>query len=260
MLTLLLLAGWVSAACAVAPGLQCDRGNSRDAASVISSVIQPKVAALGYQLPHDCPLDLSRGLYSKQEAHKVLMRKNVWRCSWDQKTFRGEAYIDIHMDTYHSHEVPEGSPVCLADLCGPLHCDFFKSSSRGALNHLSTVPCHQGVMDEFRRNCQDVAYQCFAPIHGQAAEELHAFMLSTFCAAATCSWHSRRDILQPLVQLHSGSQYLRVLGLVALAIVLIIVYTVIAAQWLQRSGSTRGAITKALESAGIVKKQTRKLI
>lgn len=63
----------------------CDRGNSRDAASVLSAIIQPRVEAHGFQIPPDCPLDVGKGLYSVQEAHKVLMRRNVWRCSWDQK-------------------------------------------------------------------------------------------------------------------------------------------------------------------------------
>lgn len=85
MLNLMLLACWVHAAFATPPGLECDRGNSRDASSVISSILQPRVAALGFMLPDGCPLDVHKDVYSIQEAHKVLMRRNVWRCSWDQK-------------------------------------------------------------------------------------------------------------------------------------------------------------------------------
>ena len=70
---------------AVSTKPSCDRGNSRDAANVISDVIKPQIVAYDFKIPKNCPLDVGRGLYSIQEAHKVLMRKNVWRCSWDQK-------------------------------------------------------------------------------------------------------------------------------------------------------------------------------
>jgi hypothetical protein len=98
----------------------CSRQHSRDAANIITSVLQPRMSKLGYQLPDQCPLDPDKGLYSQQESHKELVRRNVWRCKYDQKIFRGEAFIDKHMDVHHHHELDSNSP-CLADLCAILH-------------------------------------------------------------------------------------------------------------------------------------------
>ena len=71
---------------------------------------------------------------------------------------------------------------------------------------------------------------------------------------------SRRAILQPLAQKYSGTQYLKRLGLVTVVAVVIIIYAVIAMQWMHRTGSFRTVVTKALESAGLVKKKARKLV
>ena len=64
---------------------KCDRAASREASLVISRVIRPRVEAQRYVLPEACPLDTSKDMFAVQEAHKVLMRKNVWKCAWDQK-------------------------------------------------------------------------------------------------------------------------------------------------------------------------------
>lgn len=70
----------------------------------------------------------------------------------------------------------------------------------------------------------------------------------------------RKDILLPLAQRHDGAHYLRMLGMATVAAVVLIVYALIAAQWLSRTGSPRSAVWAALESVGLVKKKARKLV
>jgi hypothetical protein len=104
------------------------------------------------------------------------------------QVFRGENFIDMHMDKKHSNETtPEGSN-CLASICGSLHCDFFEHARKGKLQNLQTVPCHGRTMEVHKENCHHLAHSCFPLSAGDAAEELHAFMMTTFCEAATCRW------------------------------------------------------------------------
>lgn len=46
---------------------------------------------------------------------------------------------------------------------------------------------------------QDLAHECFPPHLGKSAEEMHAFMLSSFCAAATCRWQQCAPRPSPVV-------------------------------------------------------------
>jgi hypothetical protein len=73
-------------------GPTCSRQASRDAAAILAKVLQPRIAASKYTLPPGCPLDAKRSVYSGQEEHKVLVRKNVWRCKYDGKA-RGLAVL-----------------------------------------------------------------------------------------------------------------------------------------------------------------------
>lgn len=75
----------VGSQAAEATSTTCDRAASREANSVITAVLQPRIEKLGYSLPDACPLDADKNMFKVQEAHKILMRKNVWKCTWDQK-------------------------------------------------------------------------------------------------------------------------------------------------------------------------------
>ena len=111
-----------------------------------------------------------------------------WAESPRMQMFRGEAFIDAHMDRHHALEVNPEATACLADLCGALHCDYFSAIQKGSTQHLAHAPCHPGTMEKHKAKCQDMAHACFPPDGGAAAEELHAFMLTTLCAAVTCRW------------------------------------------------------------------------
>jgi hypothetical protein len=104
------------------------------------------------------------------------------------QVFRGEAFIDAHMDKHHSAETDPLAQACLADLCGTLHCDFFASDRRGSVVHLRHAPCHTATLAVHKQRCQDVAHVCFPPTGGKAAQSLHAFMLANLCEAVTCRW------------------------------------------------------------------------
>lgn len=94
----------------------------------------------------------------------------------------------MHMEKKHAHETSPGASTCLASVCGPLHCDFFEHARKGKLAHLQTIPCHGRTMEMHRGKCRELAHRCFPQSAGPASEHLHAFMMSTFCEAATCRW------------------------------------------------------------------------
>jgi hypothetical protein len=80
--------------------------------------------------------------------------------------FRGESYIDTHMEKRHADEVVPGGK-CLADLCGPLHCDYFEQARKGRTEHLRTIPCHGRTMEAHKVHCQ-VCGITFSALHQHA--------------------------------------------------------------------------------------------
>lgn len=123
------------------------------------------------------------------------------------QVFRGENFIDMHMDKRHSHETDPGASMCLASICGPLHCDFFENARKGKLVNLQTVPCHGRTMDMHKDKCHQLAHQCFPRSAGPAAEHLHAFMMQTFCEAATCRWSRFAPVLHMFACNSSSSTF-----------------------------------------------------
>ena len=55
-----------------------------------------------YQLPASCPFNPALDLVAEQEANKAKLRRNQWKCSFCQKTFTGEEFLDKHMERAHS--------------------------------------------------------------------------------------------------------------------------------------------------------------
>jgi hypothetical protein len=51
----------------------------------IEKVLAPRLLALKYELPQGCPLDTRHNMFAVQEEHKELVRKNVWKCTFDSK-------------------------------------------------------------------------------------------------------------------------------------------------------------------------------
>lgn len=76
----------IPTACALqATSEQCDRPRSREAVYIIDKVIAPLLDKYNYKLPAECRLDSSLDMFAKQERGKVMVRKGVWRCAYDNK-------------------------------------------------------------------------------------------------------------------------------------------------------------------------------
>ena len=84
-ITALQLPSLIQAQTVDTPVTKCDRVGSREANAVIATVLQPRIDKLGYTVPESCPLDVNKNMFKLQEAHKVLMRKSIWKCKWDDK-------------------------------------------------------------------------------------------------------------------------------------------------------------------------------
>lgn len=233
----------------------CDRSASRDAKFIMSSIIAPRVELTGYQLPSDCPLDAARDMFGVQESNKHVVRKGVWRCGFDDKVFRGELFIDKHMDNKHAEETKPEATACLADMCGILHCDFFAAYKTGGVSALRHLPCHIATMEKNKMQCEDVVHRCFPPHKGRTVAGLHAYMMSNFCAAATCRWKEREQLLKPLAKERNGKQFLWSMLVWATLITVAAVYAVLACRWSNRSPCGRGSILELLR----VKRPQKKL-
>jgi hypothetical protein len=70
----------------------CSRPGSRAAKRIIVKLLEPRLSALGYDLPKGCRLNTTQDLYHIQEDHKTLMRRNVWRCEFDHKVTASWVY------------------------------------------------------------------------------------------------------------------------------------------------------------------------
>jgi hypothetical protein len=131
----------------------CSRRLSREAASIVESDFLTPAAVRGVPVTPTCPLLPDRNRYARHEAAKREVRYGQWGCGICGKTFRGEWFMDLHLDSRHAGEgvdvdvaaaaggrggdeegagaagqrQPASGPAndddtCFADYCGMLGC------------------------------------------------------------------------------------------------------------------------------------------
>ncbi|KAL3716772.1 hypothetical protein ACJRO7_008364 [Eucalyptus globulus] len=77
--------------------------------------------------------------------------------------------------------IEESRNICLADLCGALHCDFVINSKS------QKTKCNPAAAARNRHLCESLADTCFPVNQGLSASRLHELFLHQFCDAHTCS-------------------------------------------------------------------------
>lgn len=111
-LCLLACAGVVQVAGAPeATSEQCDRSQSREAVWIIDKVIAPLLEKHDYKLPAECHLDSALDMFAKQERHKKLVRKGVWRCDFDNKVRVSAAHCSYMVHHLECHYQWSCSPL-----------------------------------------------------------------------------------------------------------------------------------------------------
>jgi uncharacterized C2H2 Zn-finger protein len=60
-------------------------------------------------LPDGCPLQQELDMYHQHELHKTHDGNADWQCTYCNKRFVSEKYLDRHLQNMHSHLVPVGA-------------------------------------------------------------------------------------------------------------------------------------------------------
>ncbi|CAA7404860.1 unnamed protein product [Spirodela intermedia] len=163
------------------PEIHCSRERSRAAWKIIEEYLMPFVDEHKYQISSKCRLHPSNDMFREQEAHKIHVDVNEWRCGFCQKRFRAEKYLDMHFDNRHYNLLNDTQGPCLADLCGALHCDQVMESKK------PKTKCNPAAVARNRHLCESLADSCFPVNQGSTASRLHEFFLRQFCDSHTCS-------------------------------------------------------------------------
>jgi len=92
----------------------CSRESSRKVRGLTKEVF----SALGVNptsLPEKCALNPELDVFGQHELHKSHDSGSDWQCSYCNKRFISEKYIDRHLENMHSHLIPDNATVCLGD-------------------------------------------------------------------------------------------------------------------------------------------------
>lgn len=163
--------------------VHCSRSRSRLVRSIVSEYLMPFVESQKFTLSKSCRLHLENDLFREQEGKMEELRPMQWQCGYCKKVFRTQNYLDNHFDNRHSDKLDTKGTVCLADLCGALHCDYYDSML--SPKHKKTT-CKPAVADRNRHACEVLANTCFPVDQSNAAHKLNDFFKRQFCDAHTC--------------------------------------------------------------------------
>ncbi|KAK9108366.1 hypothetical protein Syun_024377 [Stephania yunnanensis] len=162
-------------------GIHCSRDRSRAAWKIIDEYLMPFVEKENYKISSRCRLHDDNNLFRDQEMHKIHVDVNDWQCGYCKKSFRAEKFLDQHFDNRHYNLLNVSHSMCLADLCGALHCDLVMDSK------LRKTKCNPAAASKNRHLCESLAGSCFPVSDGPSASRLHELFLRQFCDSHTCN-------------------------------------------------------------------------
>ncbi|OQR99026.1 hypothetical protein ACHHYP_07420 [Achlya hypogyna] len=176
-------------------------------------------AQLSYVMPAQCPLATDQVLFLEHESRKYRVHANRWKCGYCNKQFRGEHFLDQHMDAKHTPEDAHG--LCMGDYCDILNCPSARAHTRHA-------KCSHNTVFRRKQQCKALFQQCFpyeAPgintmrRSDPAPNILFEHVSEHVCEAINCDAYEDEEapsILGGLIML------LKVLGFVAFIVLLVV--------------------------------------
>lgn len=130
----------------------CSREISRKVHSIVDATIYSKIDDAS-KLPIECPLHPAHYIYSEQEKNKEKINRGEWKCSYCDKRFKSELYLDRHMDNMHKDKQSNATNMCLADLCPIFGCQSTdSSSSRSSSNSVTSLIDNVKLFNSFTAN------------------------------------------------------------------------------------------------------------
>ncbi|KDO16816.1 hypothetical protein SPRG_17701 [Saprolegnia parasitica CBS 223.65] len=203
----------------------CSRELSREAMHLLEQHVYRPAQQLSYTMPppETCPLATDQVLFLDHEAHKYRVHANRWKCGYCGKQFRGEPFVDQHMDAKHTAEDDHG--LCLADFCGILNCPSARAQARHA-------KCSHNTVFRLRQQCKTLFQACFpyeAPSVNTmrrsepASNVLFEYVRENVCEAITCegSYDDDDDTSSPFFA--GVIIVLKVLGMLTLVVACVLV-------------------------------------
>jgi hypothetical protein len=195
----------------------CSVRDSRKARALLSDLIFDHLP-VDYRLPSSCPFNTDYDFTAPLEAFREKIRPAVWRCSECEKQFKGENWLDQHLERSHFNRSESSRPanqpkvsdslisasprVCLADYCSILDCDHRESSryqevkitskrrdnrqeseENPSLNEIP--PCNPKQVERDRLECFNVLSQCF-PLVSSSSNSFHSQFSASICGHLTC--------------------------------------------------------------------------
>jgi len=175
---------------------KCERARARQARAILNEEVYPVVEKRSYQLPSSCPLARQQDMYLDNELHKKEVRYQNWRCTYCNKVFKAEHFLERHFEHRHPYTIMRDG-VCLADYCETLACDLNLPEGGGLLGG-SQSGCSQKLMQRRRHKCQSVVDACFPPHHSNLANELHHYFEELYCSHLVCNEVGHSLVAAPL--------------------------------------------------------------
>lgn len=151
-----------------------------------------------------------------------------WKCEFCGKVFKGELYLDSHLDRRHQDELEPSADVCLADLCPLLHCDELTPIHAGFHAHEKRRPVAE--QQKRRRQCELLAASCFPPDRDSRALHLHEYMMHYFCETLDSDTATRTKRLQALRAAHAKGRWMLSAFGIFMLVSLALFYVVLAVE------------------------------
>lgn len=138
--------------------------------------------------------------------HKKEVRYQNWRCTYCNKVFKSEHYLEQHFQNRHPYTIMRDG-TCLGDYCEMLECDLNHPDHQKAAE-MSGIGCSQKLMQRRRHRCQSVVDTCFPPHHSDLANELHHRFEELYCSHLTCVQvgHSQVPAKVPVALMKSAAR------------------------------------------------------
>jgi len=205
----------------------CDRYQARLARNILQDKILSVASARGYEIPPECPFHPQWDhLKQDEEKGKERVRGTQWKCSYCNKVFAKEHWLDRHFGKRHPSNVSSGS-ICLADYCHLLDCKEREREEDDSLldevSQLPSKPCQPQEKARERHLCQALMPKCFPPGKSSLAHTLHDEFTAKICDALTCDV-KKKDI-------RGGFRSRLYYVLVALVLMLLVMYYIAVFLW-----------------------------
>jgi len=239
---------------------RCDRAVSRHARQILQQYVFKHMHGKQRvdQLPASCPLAPLNDILLEHEQHKARKNKAQHRCTYCQKVFKNEFYLDQHLQRKHVDTIPHTATSCLAEVCDVLQCDWFSLHHQLQTSRMSKkkreekaraagAHCMPQAATRTRQLCEEVGNKCF-PVQAHTGSQrdlkdpgdhkwdsIHEYWMHYFCAASTCNIDQKNELMLAVVD--ASTSYSRTIGIAVLLIVVLAMFYAGLYVWWSASSS-----------------------